>query len=383
MTGVAWLRRWLRARGPALVVSALSVLAVSAAAPAQAATGQTGLHRVGTHLYLNGAPYRFTGVNAYELATWWSINPGCGGQVNDIDGFFSALAPHSMVRIWAIQALAVNRSTHRIDWRPYDRVVAAAARHHDLLIMTLESQSGSCDDGIWHDAAWYAGGYRTIHNANRPDRDIMSYLSWVKLVVARYAGNPAVGMWEPMNEAEASNCAPGRTGSACYGHLSCPKGAALDLRHFFDTVGALIHRAAPGRLVASGLLGGPQCGTAGRDFLEVAASPGIDVLTFHDYGQDKLATPPDLAMRIGQAAALGKPLFVEEAGIAADSSGTGCVTRTARAGLVRAKATAALRRGLAGWLMWDWVPKPQSGCTFDVGPGDPSLGVLRSLMAAR
>jgi mannan endo-1,4-beta-mannosidase len=388
MGDVARLRRWLGACALAALFALLPSVA-GAAAPAQAAdTGWkplllrgTGLQRLGPHLYLDGSPYRFTGVNAYELATDWSINFGCGAQVNNIDGFFASLPAHSMVRIAAIQAFAVNKVTRRIDWLPYDRVVTAAARYHDLLIMSLESQAGTCDDGIWHEASWYEGGYQTVHNANQPARDIMSYLSWVKLVVARYARQPVVAMWEPMGEAEASSCAPGLVGSACYGHLTCPTGAYLALRHFFDAVGALIHRMDPGHLVAAGLLGGQQCGTAGTDFLKVAASPGIDVLTFHDYGRDQTAVQPDLAMRISQAAALDKPLFVEESGILASSAATGCVSRTERAALVRRKAGAAIRDGLSGWMIWNWVPSPQAGCSMDVGPGDPSLAVLRSVIS--
>src|SRR5579863_8640944 len=57
----------------------------------------------GTQLYLNGQPYQFTGVNAFNLGTYAGANAGCGGQVNDLDAFFSQLRPNSMVRVWAFQ----------------------------------------------------------------------------------------------------------------------------------------------------------------------------------------------------------------------------------------------------------------------------------------
>ncbi|MGO8861026.1 MAG: hypothetical protein ACLQRH_09700, partial [Acidimicrobiales bacterium] len=37
----------------------------------------------GGHLELNGQPYTFTGVNAYEIGTEVDVNPGCGGQESD------------------------------------------------------------------------------------------------------------------------------------------------------------------------------------------------------------------------------------------------------------------------------------------------------------
>jgi hypothetical protein len=54
----------------------------------------------GTKLYLNGQQYQFTGVNAFNLATYPGYNAGCGGPVNDLDAFFSKLRPNSIIRLW-------------------------------------------------------------------------------------------------------------------------------------------------------------------------------------------------------------------------------------------------------------------------------------------
>jgi hypothetical protein len=117
--------------------------------------------RRGTQLYLDGSPWRFTGVDAYELATAWGINAGCGPMVTDaqMDDLFASLRPRSAVRFWAFQGLATNSTTKQRDWRPIDRVVRAAARHGQKLIMVLSGQGGGCDDGHWKDVAWYRGGY--------------------------------------------------------------------------------------------------------------------------------------------------------------------------------------------------------------------------------
>lgn len=337
----------------------------------------SGLIRWGPRLYVNGATHGFTGVNAYELATYWPVNAGCGSQVNNLTSFFSALPRGSVVRFWAFEALAVNKYTHRIDFAALDRVVNAAASRGILLILTLSDQAGTCEGQRWHDASWYTGGYRELTSPLEP----LPYLDWVKMIVSRYRNSPAVGMWEPVNEPEASNCLAGYSGWGCAGHTVCPAGATAALRGFFDRVGGLIHRLDPGSLVSAGLSGGNQCGITGADYLQVARSPGLDVLTFHDYGEAKAAIPAELTLRVAQAAQVGKPLFVEEAGIRASAAGVGCATLAGRAVLAARKMTAALASGLAGWLIWDWVPVAQSGCSYDVGPGDPVLAVLRAGMS--
>ena len=102
-------------------------------------------------------------------------------------------------------------------------------------------------------------------------------------LVSRYADSPALGMWEPMSEAEASTVLR-LGGDAVYGHQTCPDeaAAASALDYFFTTVGAQIHVLDPEHLVEAGFLGGGQCGTSGR-LPNVGASPGIDVLSIHDY----------------------------------------------------------------------------------------------------
>ena len=147
-------------------------------------------------------------------------------------------------------------------------------------------------------------------------------LGYVQDIVSRYASSPALGMWEPMSEAEASTCPPQYEPTNCSGHQTCPNEsvAASALRYFFDTVGAEIHTLDPKHLVESGLLGGGQCGTQGSDYQYVSASPGIDVLSYHDYwgsmpiGGDRLN---GLATRFKQSLAVGKPIIAGEMGLTA------------------------------------------------------------------
>ena len=48
-------------------------------------------------LTLVGNPWWPSGFNAYQLATDWSVNAGCGAMV-DLDSYFSALEPGSLTR---------------------------------------------------------------------------------------------------------------------------------------------------------------------------------------------------------------------------------------------------------------------------------------------
>ena len=64
-------------------------------------------------------PTKFTGFNAYQLATDWGTNAGCGGMATpaQIDSFFASLRPNSLVRFWAFQGtIATNVHTHQLDW---------------------------------------------------------------------------------------------------------------------------------------------------------------------------------------------------------------------------------------------------------------------------
>jgi hypothetical protein len=287
-----------------------------------------------------------------------------------------------MVRFWAWQgSMGTNFTSHERDWRPLDRVVAAAERHHQRLILGLASQGGECDDSHWKDLAWYRGGYRIAHDDDHTGLTPVAYWDWVDAIVARYKSSSAVGMWEPMNEAEASECPLNVDGPHCSGHQICQNehAAAVALRGFFDSVGAEIKRIDPVHLVESGLLGGGQCGTQGQDFASVQAGTGIDVLSMHDYSGDAVPLPGDAVngepARVAQAGQLHKPLVIGELGIRA-STELGCMSLQQRADDLVAKLRGDFAGGVSGVLMWNWVPQPAAGCTFDASGGDPALSVL-------
>ena len=327
-------------------------------------------------------------MDAYEIATDWGTNAGCGAEptADELNNLFSSLPANSLVRIWAFQgSMATDVTTHQLDWGPLDRVFAAAAAHGQRLIVALTDQDGTCDGGHWQDPSWFDGGFTDVYNdasdSDGAGLDPLSYWTYMQDVVTRYRNSPALGMWEPISEAAASTCPPQDQPLNCGDNQTCPNEtvAAQALRHFFDVVGAEIHSLDPNHLVESGLLGSGQCGTSGPDYQYVSASPGIDVLSYHDYYPPSELIGGDqwngLAVRFAQAAALDKPIIGGEAGLEA-GPGSGCLAVAQRATEMRARIEAELQAGSSGVLVWDWVPTSTQSCGYDVTPSDPLLSML-------
>lgn len=360
----------------------ISTLIVGSFATTAPADNSPYLTRDGTRLEINGRQYRAVGANSYSMATDWGENLGCGGPV-DADALFGALPARALVRLWAWQgSMATDPTTPSRNWGPLDRVVAAAERHDAFLIMSLTSQGGECDDGRWKDRAWYDGGYRNHYDEHDYAITSTSYWDYVREIVSRYKDSPAVAMWEPVNEPEASDCAPGYSAWNCWGHLTCDHTrAATAMRRFFDVIGGEIKRIDPNHLVESGVLGGGQCGTAGEDYSFVHASPGIDVASVHDYGSPDDPMPGDqwngLAVRLEQMRTLQKPLIVGEAGINAVDSGTGCDTPGDRADKYRRKLDAMFANGVSAFLPWNAAEGKLDQCTYHLSLDDPTLSMFR------
>jgi len=357
---------------------AAPALARPAAAPTTSTTAPT--HRTypgfvgvsGRQLELDGTAVPFVGVNAPEAASSDATGSWFCGAPIDVAALFASLAPHALVRVWFTQQAATDRNGER-RWDGLDRVVhaAEASPQQPKLVVSLGTQSGDCDDGAWHGSAWYAGGWRHDHPAGLPE----TYERYVLDVVSRYAVSPAVAIWEPVNEPEASDCLAGYAGGGCYGHGTCPANAPSVLRAFLDTVGAEIHLVGPRQLVGTGALGGGQCGWAGPMDRLADSSPWVDVLSFHDY--DATVLPSLLEYRLVEGTALDKPLLVGEAGVA--TGGNGCAGSDDRAAALRRKRAAALAAGAAGYLYWDYDQGRSAGCEYTILPGDPLLTSLGSI----
>ncbi len=132
-------RGTVRRRIAAAVVSFATVAVVTGMFTTPVVADSPKTVRVGASssgLTLDGQPWWPTGLNAYQLATDWSVNFGCGAMV-DLDAYFSSLPPNSVTRFNAFQALAVNKVSGEMDFGPMDAVFDAAARHNQFTIPVL------------------------------------------------------------------------------------------------------------------------------------------------------------------------------------------------------------------------------------------------------
>lgn len=328
----------------------------------------------GRQLTLNGADYRFTGLNSPDLSTDYNVNYGCGetNSPADVTNFLSSLRPNSMVRVWAFQQIAWDKSTNQADFTVLDRVVNAAAQTGQKLVLVLSHQWGGGCGEFFKTESWYANGYRQALNDGTTlgaQTTPMSYWDWVSTIVSRYAASPAVAMWEPVNEPYPTVSQGG----------PCSTTAASTLRQFFDAVGGRIHSLDPNHLVSSGLQGSGQCGTAGIEYQTLHQSSGIDVATVHDYYSPGVALPGDqwngIQVRLNQMAADNKPLFVEEVGIDASDTASGALTLAQRRDDFKAKMDAQLPLGMVGYVPWTWS-HTVSPTNYHIAAGDPTLTLL-------
>ena len=335
-----------------------------------------GVHAEGTLLSLHDQPWHFIGINVPQAATDYQVNGGCGAYF-DLLPFFDSLPPDSVARVGFGQDATIDEGRTMVnrDWRALDRVVEAADQSttHVRLIVGLGGEGGTCDGGVFKTDEWYQEGYMQPYTGPDGYRR-SSYWTYLKEVVSRYAGNPAILMWEPMGEPEAADCAPGYSGGECYSHKSCPADATATLVDWFDRVGAQIHEVDPGALVETGALSNEQCGWAGGGELRIDEATGVDVASFHDYGNPDQAMPAQLTAAIADARQAGKPLVVGEVGI---SAGVGCPTSLAqRAHDMAAKLHAALSAGAAGWVPWTYGAGTNNGCDDYILAGDPVMSIL-------
>ncbi|MFC8044936.1 beta-mannosidase [Nocardia sp. NPDC057353] len=313
-------------------------------------------------LRLDGEPWWPAGLNAYQLATNWSINRGCGAQV-DLDAYFAALHPDSLTRFNAFESLATHKVTGARDWAPIDAVFAAAERHGQLLIPVLTAQDGACEDEQFKQYNWYTDGWRG------------PFAAWTAAATARWHGSPALAAWELVGEPEPGVCPDG---DCAWNARTCPPDAAAVLRAFMDEAGAIVRANSPDTPITAGLLGGGQCGSAGDEYGFIAESPYVDIMQYHDYGADGVPLPGDqwngLARRIEQARAAGKPLLVAEIGQHSDQSPASLAQRAAD---IERKIDGQRAAGTAGALLWAFVPDPRPGeQTYDIGPSDPLFTLL-------
>jgi mannan endo-1,4-beta-mannosidase len=321
--------------------------------PNTSVTANGFVQRSGGGLVLDGKTFRFDGTNIYDV----NSNGNCV-PATDLNADLNALPGQEVFRAYFFQNWATKNGVR--DWTRMDATVATAAAHGEKIIAVLANEWNYCD-GPTKYLPWWQSGYATTVNPG----DLTSYRKWVAEIVARYANNPAIGLWQLVNEGEARN-ADG----------SCSETTAMTaMRSFADDVGGLIHTLDPNHLVSVGPVSG-ECGTNEADYQTVYASPGADVCDYHDYG---FPTSPGgntdpwngLGVSISRCHAIGRPIIVGEMGIHTTT------TLTDRATEFSAKFSWQFANGVSGSLMWDYSPTPQAPPSYEIGPTDPSAALLR------
>ncbi len=337
---------------------------VACTSPAASGPSKDFVARNGTHLLLNGEPYRFTGLNIYNANSinncWYTLGTGSA-----LDDSLTAIGSGQQVfRAWFFQHLATTDG-HR-DWTAFDHTLAVAQAHREKVIATLANQWGSCetDPAIYKTEAWYRSGYKTQIDPG----SIRTYRDWVAEIVGRYRNSPTLAFWQLMNEAEAHTSNGG----------SCNGTATASLKAFAQDMASLVKSIDRNHLLSLGT-SGSGCGTSGKSYQDVHSVAGIDLCEYHDYGSPSVPMPGDslngLRERIRQCHSLNKPLFVGETGILTSEVGS----LFNRGAAWNAKFKAQFGAGVVGELIWAWRDAAHGGSAltdYDVGPGDPALLLL-------
>ena len=145
--------------------------------------------RQGTELLLNGNPYRFSGLNIFNV----NSDGYCGAQMDQgtrLDDALTSIGPGvKAIRSWFFQPLAINKGTGLRDWSAFDHTLQVANAHGKKVIATLTDQWGECGSNVagngYKDADWYVNGYQQVQPGM-----LVSYRDWVAEMVTRYKDDP-------------------------------------------------------------------------------------------------------------------------------------------------------------------------------------------------
>lgn len=294
---------------PILVLGVLSMATCSARADDGGRPGF--VYREGTGLMLDGKPYRFIGVNNFDLT---GCNTGRPVDSADADAFFASLPPASMVRVWAFERWGIAG---------IEQTVRLAEKHGQKLILVLIDGTATCDvPPLGPD--WYRQEFRG------------AYFDWLERLATRFRDSPAVAIWELIGE----------------GGLDAL--STDEVKQFYDESAARIKEIDPFHLVSTGALAPWQSFQFGEGgYAYVHSGPNIDLVGVHEYdyawsnGQTIVSPHFDTARDAAQA--LGKPVYVGETGVGLQS---GCMTADERAEVLRKKFDAYLASGAVGVLYW-------------------------------
>ena len=303
----------------------------------------------GQELRLDGKPYRFIGVNRYNLLTPADGSCGASFSAKDLEDWFNEMGKIGVnaVRFWLFESVTKD------NFQRFDRVLELSEKNNIKVIPVFEDEWAYCSpvdqekyagaDGR-KNALWYQEGYQK------------AYKPYVEQIVAKYARDPRILMWQLMNEAESTD--------------------AVALQKFVQDMSASVKALDKNHLTSLGTTGSGQAGTGGEDYRILHRGPTINLLEYHDYHDPQTPFPDALAEHFSDALFLKKPLFIGEAGIKLDGS----ITPEGRSELLQAKMEAFFSRGGVGYVIWSG---PDVGETESVSYsfvlGDPVVPVITGM----
>lgn len=290
---------------------------------------------MGKGLQLNGSPYRMVGFNIWQATvnTWnaplnGAVAVNAGTTLQTWLAGIRATAPHvNVIRTWFFQQFAINAGAR--DWSAFDKVLSVCNAAGFKVIACLEDnwayeRQGSQQPAL--SSSWFSGGYSTTVLPH----ELKTYRAWVAEVVARYAGDPRIAVWELVNEGNAMT-----------------QGFASDVSGLIKSLDSLTPIG---------------CGGVGGGFPGLAT---IDLVSYHyyaDYGQTGWQSTQQAA------AAAGKPWYIGECGF--DPSGSRPQEFQSLMSSVFSTANSS------GFVAWQFAN--QGGDGFNIGTGDAALPVLDS-----
>jgi hypothetical protein len=323
--------------------------------------------RDGDRFEIDDKPFRFAGMNAYDLAAT------AGRSQADLEKELRTIAASgaTVVRFWAFARYPAADIQRVLDT---SQKLGLGLR----FIPVLGDQWDWIDTGSdkkFKDKDWYTNGYKE------------NYLPHLQETVKALGNRPEVLLWEIINE-------------------PIVKPWEFDTFRAFATTAAREVKANGGRMTAIGSFGGLQAGLLPHQYRKLAEMPEIDAVSMHDYartwhseGWSKGLTEgiltwfgdKELAMNARTAEKAGKPFYIGEVGtkvrhagwkVAPDMPQVRTPAEAMAGNLSRGRL--AFAKGAAGVLFWGPQPDGRSmdghGFGFDFTSGDINGAAVRGVM---
>jgi hypothetical protein len=234
-----------------------------------------------------GAVYRGTGYNATFVPNIYTSSQTLTGQA--IDKYFASLRPNSLTRLRAYAPPSGSGISWATQLATLDAVVTSARKHGQRLIFcftTWSSIDNAADAFGGKTATWF-----TSQTYKHSVSGATSYEDWVKGVVARYASDGTVCIYDLLNEPQ-----DGGSNSA-------------SMASFVTYMSGVIKAIDPGALVYMGI---DVVGSVGGASAYQTIMAGSDLCGMHKYTSQGSVDAIDLIVQ--KARALGKPLIIDEYG---------------------------------------------------------------------